>query len=164
MLKYKANVLYKIPHCVEIQAIFQAQWGGVRMFLFNFFLRLDYLMPSPLYIQNLPPVIKWGLTVSPITKQLFFTRSKPLQKSPSKHLFAAPQIISICSNLSCSYTTLVKMQILCKTRDCRIHRWRYFVWIKFFLILQVVPDISVGWVILYQLRWGGGRTVNQFMS
>lgn len=26
------DVLYKIPHCVETQAIFQAQWSGVGMF------------------------------------------------------------------------------------------------------------------------------------
>lgn len=116
LLKYKANMLYKIPHCVEIQAIFQARWGGVRMFLFNFLLRLDYLMPLWIHVQNLPSVIKRGLTESPIAKQLFFTGSKPLQKSLNKYLSAALHIISICSNSSCSYTVLVKMQILCKMR------------------------------------------------
>jgi len=110
-------MLYKIPHCVEIQAIFQAQWGGVRMFLFHFLLRLDYLMPLWLHVQNLPSVIKWGLTVSPIAKQLFFTRSKPSQKSLNMRLFVALYVMSICSNLSCSYTMLVNMQILCKMKD-----------------------------------------------
>lgn len=128
----KADILFPPRFCSNIRprcyikspTVWGSRWYskhnrvGWGRFLFQFSFRLDSLIPLWLWAQNLPSVIKRALTVSPLAKELFLTRSNPMQKSPNTCL----RVIMICNNLSCSWAVLVKMQNLCKMRDWRIHQ------------------------------------------
>lgn len=104
MLIFKAEMLYKIPRCAEIQAILQTQWGGVRTFLFSLLLRLVCLMSLQLHTQNPSSMIKRGLNV---------TYHKPAFPYQVKTLSIVPEEVPVCSSRCFLFVRIYLAYIRC---------------------------------------------------